>query len=170
MANYNLFQSRSEFETELHERFGLLVKMPLLKPDRYRTLVICEIPLSTLFCFCFYEYSFFTVSWHDYVVKLNFVVYYFLWYKLTNVFWVAFSFWCFPYCPKFMLTLETNFIVIFEMHLRPYHGSYLLRSMFIISSDPIRFVNGIVNSWFVQWFCMDNVIRVCLQGSFAWFN
>lgn len=33
---YNLYEgkSRSEFETELHERFGLLVKMPLLKSDR----------------------------------------------------------------------------------------------------------------------------------------
>uniref|UniRef100_A0ACD5Y6D5 Uncharacterized protein n=1 Tax=Avena sativa TaxID=4498 RepID=A0ACD5Y6D5_AVESA len=33
---YNLYEgkSRSEFESELSERFGLLVKMPLLKPDR----------------------------------------------------------------------------------------------------------------------------------------
>lgn len=33
---YNLYEgkSRSEFETELRERFGLLVKMPLLKSDR----------------------------------------------------------------------------------------------------------------------------------------
>ncbi|KAH9311379.1 hypothetical protein KI387_026414, partial [Taxus chinensis] len=33
---YNLYEgkSRSEFEAELHERFGLLVKMPLLKSDR----------------------------------------------------------------------------------------------------------------------------------------
>jgi hypothetical protein len=28
------FQSRREFENELYERFGSLVKMPLLKPDR----------------------------------------------------------------------------------------------------------------------------------------
>uniref|UniRef100_A0ACD5Z304 Uncharacterized protein n=1 Tax=Avena sativa TaxID=4498 RepID=A0ACD5Z304_AVESA len=28
------FQSRTEFESELYERFGSLVKMPLLKPDR----------------------------------------------------------------------------------------------------------------------------------------
>ena len=33
---YNLYEgkSRSDFETELRERFGLLVKMPLLKYDR----------------------------------------------------------------------------------------------------------------------------------------
>ena len=33
---YNLYEgkSRSEFETELQEHFGLLVKMPLLKSDR----------------------------------------------------------------------------------------------------------------------------------------
>uniref|UniRef100_A0ACD5XYW8 Uncharacterized protein n=1 Tax=Avena sativa TaxID=4498 RepID=A0ACD5XYW8_AVESA len=33
---YNLYEgkSRSEFESKLSERFGLLVKMPLLKPDR----------------------------------------------------------------------------------------------------------------------------------------
>ncbi|KQJ83582.1 tRNA ligase 1 [Brachypodium distachyon] len=33
---YNLYEgkSRSEFESELYERFGFLVKMPLLKPDR----------------------------------------------------------------------------------------------------------------------------------------
>ena len=29
------FQSRREFESELIERFGSLVKMPLLKSDRY---------------------------------------------------------------------------------------------------------------------------------------
>ena len=33
---YNIYEgkSRSEFETELHERFGLHVKMPLLKHDK----------------------------------------------------------------------------------------------------------------------------------------
>ena len=36
---YNLYEgkSRSDFETKLCERFGLLVKMPLLKSDRYNT-------------------------------------------------------------------------------------------------------------------------------------
>uniref|UniRef100_A0A453HBV4 Uncharacterized protein n=1 Tax=Aegilops tauschii subsp. strangulata TaxID=200361 RepID=A0A453HBV4_AEGTS len=33
---YNLYEgkSRSEFESDLYERFGFLVKTPLLKPDR----------------------------------------------------------------------------------------------------------------------------------------
>jgi len=33
---YNLYEgkSRSEFETEMHEHFGMLVKMPLLNPNR----------------------------------------------------------------------------------------------------------------------------------------
>lgn len=30
----SLFQNRTEFESELIERFGSLVKMPLLRPDR----------------------------------------------------------------------------------------------------------------------------------------
>lgn len=30
----SIFQSREEFESELVERFGSLIKMPLLKDDR----------------------------------------------------------------------------------------------------------------------------------------
>jgi hypothetical protein len=40
---------------------------------------------------------------------------------------------------------------------------YLLRSMFIISSDSFHFVNDIVNSWFLQRFCMDKYLNsTCL--------
>lgn len=34
-ASIDILQSRKEFESELVERFGSLVKMPLLKSDRY---------------------------------------------------------------------------------------------------------------------------------------
>jgi hypothetical protein len=41
---YSQFQSRREFENELYERFGSLVKMPLLKPDRLEIFLNCFIP------------------------------------------------------------------------------------------------------------------------------
>jgi hypothetical protein len=42
---YLQFQSRREFENELYERFGSLVKMPLLKLDRW----------AIFFLYCFYR-------------------------------------------------------------------------------------------------------------------
>jgi Uma2 family endonuclease len=40
---YLQFQSRREFENELYERFGTLVKMPLLKSDRWDFFCIVSI-------------------------------------------------------------------------------------------------------------------------------
>jgi Uma2 family endonuclease len=43
---YLQFQSRREFENELYERFGSLVKMPLLKSDRWAIFFVLFLSLA----------------------------------------------------------------------------------------------------------------------------
>jgi hypothetical protein len=40
------FQNRREFENELYERFGSLVKMPLLKSDRWEHFFVLFLSLA----------------------------------------------------------------------------------------------------------------------------
>lgn len=64
-----IYQSRKEFEAELIERFGSLVKMPLLKSDRLGGLLIKSLPFKI---FMFLQLHVSSIDWSTFWYPPNF--------------------------------------------------------------------------------------------------